>query len=67
MNILLLTIPVTFTLVLLFVLLFIKGAKSGQFDDLDTPAHAPFLDEESMEQEKNETIKEKNDKEENRA
>lgn len=45
MNILILTIPITLTLVILFVLFFVLSVKSGQFDDLDTPAHAPILDE----------------------
>ena len=44
MNILILTIPVTLTMVLIFILLFFFAARKGQFDDLETPAHTPFLD-----------------------
>ncbi len=44
MMILVMTIPVTITLVLLFILLFGLSVKEGQFDDLETPKHAPFSD-----------------------
>ncbi len=46
MEILMMTIPVTITLVILFVLLFWLAAKDGQFDDLETPAHTPLSDDE---------------------
>ena len=47
MNILMvMTIPVTLTLVLLFILFFFSAVRSGQFEDLETPAHTPFLDDE---------------------
>ena len=47
MNILFLTLPVTFTLVLLFILLFVLSARSGQLDDLETPSHQPLSDDEN--------------------
>lgn len=49
MNILVLTIPVTLTLVLIFVLLFVVASKSGQFEDLETPQHTPFLENDNNE------------------
>ena len=47
MNIIVLTLPVTITLVILFVILFLGAVKKNQFDDLDTPAHLPFADEDN--------------------
>jgi cbb3-type cytochrome oxidase maturation protein len=44
MNILLMTIPVSMTLGLLFVLFFLSAVKDDQFDDLDTPGHLPLTD-----------------------
>ena len=55
MNILVMTIPVTITLVLLFVLFFLLAVRSGQFDDLETPAQVPFLDEDDIEETMNDT------------
>ncbi|MAE73990.1 MAG: cbb3-type cytochrome oxidase assembly protein CcoS [Bdellovibrionaceae bacterium] len=46
MNILVLTIPVTTLLVALFVLFFMAAVKGRQFDDLETPAFNPLLDDE---------------------
>lgn len=46
MSVLMMTIPVTFTMVLLFMLFFVTAARRGQFDDLETPAHAPLSDDE---------------------
>ena len=46
MMILMLTIPVTFTMVLLFIVLFLLATRDGQFEDLETPKHTPFLDDE---------------------
>lgn len=55
MNVLVLTIPVTFTMVLLFILFFAAAARNGQFDDLETPAHAPFSDDEDFFENENKT------------
>lgn len=46
MNILVLTIPVAITLAIFFVLAFLSAVKSDQFDDLETPGHLPFTDDE---------------------
>ncbi len=54
MNILLMTIPVSITLGVFFILFFLSAVKNDQFEDLDTPAHLPFSDdEESVEVKKN--------------
>ncbi|MEM7647026.1 MAG: cbb3-type cytochrome oxidase assembly protein CcoS [Pseudomonadota bacterium] len=45
MMILVMTIPVTITLVILFVIFFAAAAKGRQFDDLETPKHAPLSDD----------------------
>ncbi len=46
MNILFLLVPLALALGLGFILLFIKIVKSGQYDDLETPAVRILLDEE---------------------
>ena len=46
MMILMLTIPVTITMVILFIVLFVMASKREQFDDLETPKHAPLSDDE---------------------
>ena len=46
MNILLIMIPVTILIVLFFVASFYWATYSGQFDDLITPAHAIFVEDE---------------------
>ncbi len=45
MNILLMMIPVTITIGLLFMLFFLSAVKGDQFEDLETPAHLPFSDD----------------------
>lgn len=55
MSILIMTIPVSFTLVLLFLLLFFKANREGDFDDLESPAHNIFLDDIQNEGEKSES------------
>ncbi len=40
------TIPVAITLVVFFVLAYLSAVKNEQFDDLETPAHIPFSDDE---------------------
>lgn len=45
MNILLLTIPVSIALAVFFVVCFFRAVKGGQFQDLETPAHAILSDE----------------------
>lgn len=47
MMILALTIPVTLTMVILFIVLFVMASKNEQFEDLETPKHAPLSDEEN--------------------
>ena len=46
MNILLVLIPVTGLVVLIAVLLFFWAANHQQFDDLDSPAVLPLLEDE---------------------
>lgn len=45
MTVLLLLIPVTLALIGLFMGLFIFAARSGQFEDLNTPAHRIFFED----------------------
>lgn len=45
MNILYLLIPLALVLLAIFVGLFFWATKSGQFDDLDSPAMRPVLDD----------------------
>jgi len=45
MNILVMTIPVTVTLIILFVMIFLSAVRKKQFEDLDTPAHFPLTDD----------------------
>ena len=47
MMILVLTIPVTITLVTLFLVLFVFAARGRQFEDLETPKHSPLSDDEA--------------------
>lgn len=44
MSVLYLIIPLTFLLVLGFVGAFVWAARTGQYDDLETPAHRMLLD-----------------------
>lgn len=46
MNILLMTIPISITLGVLFILFFLSAVKNDQFEDLETPAQIPFSDDE---------------------
>lgn len=55
MIILIMTIPVTITLVFLFILLFLSAVRRGQFDDLETPQHSIFLDNETNIENNNKT------------
>ena len=45
MNILYLLIPLALALLIIFVGLFFWATRSGQFDDLDSPALRPVLDD----------------------
>ena len=45
MTILYMMIPITFLIAGTFVAAYIWAAKSGQFDDLVTPAHRALLDD----------------------
>jgi len=47
MNILLMTIPVSITLAILFLLFFLSAVSDDQFDDLDTSAQLPLSDDEN--------------------
>ena len=45
MNLVFLLLPASLALASLAVVAFIWATRSGQFDDLDTPAHRMLLDE----------------------
>lgn len=47
MNILLALIPISLVLLVVIVLAFLWAVRSGQFDDLDTPALDMLRDDES--------------------
>jgi cbb3-type cytochrome oxidase maturation protein len=49
MNIIYLTVPMALLLGGSFVYAFIKTAMSGQYDDLETPAHRMLFDDQSKE------------------
>lgn len=46
MNILIMTIPISLTLGLFFLLFFLAAVSDDQFEDLDTPEQLPLSDEE---------------------
>lgn len=46
MNVLILIIPLSLILGAIFVVCFIMAAKSGQYDDLDTPAYRLLIEDE---------------------
>lgn len=46
MNILFMMVPMALTMGFIFIYLFIRIVKSGQYDDLKTPAVRILLDEE---------------------
>jgi cbb3-type cytochrome oxidase maturation protein len=58
MEILKILIPMALILGSVFVLFFIWAAKSGQFDDLDTPSKRILLDDDSDEHNKTHKRKE---------
>jgi cbb3-type cytochrome oxidase maturation protein len=47
MNILIMTIPVSITLAILFLLFFLSAVGDDQFENLDTSAQLPLSDEDS--------------------
>lgn len=53
MSILYILIPAAVMLGLLFLFAFIWAARSGQFEDLVTPAHRMLIDDESKNMENN--------------
>ena len=48
MNILLMMIPMAVLFGVIFTVFFIISVRSGQYEDLDTPAHRLLLDEDSI-------------------
>lgn len=48
MNIIVLIIPLSLLLGTIFVIAFIRAAKSGQYDDLDTPAYRLLLEDNQL-------------------
>ncbi len=51
MNIVFILAPLSLLLASFFVYLFFKSVSSGQFQDLDTPAHRMLLDSERKDKE----------------
>lgn len=49
MEIIYLLIPIAVVLVMLIIGIFVWAAKSGQFDDLEGPAHRILMDDDSPE------------------
>lgn len=45
MNIVFILLPLTIMLASFFVFMFIKMARAGQYDDLDTPAYRILMDD----------------------
>ena len=45
MSVLYVLVPLALVLVVGFVLAFVWGARTGQFDDLSTPAYRPLIDD----------------------
>lgn len=56
MNVIALIIPLSIILGALFVVCFIIAARSGQYDDLDTPAYRLLIDEEDKNKESNQPL-----------
>jgi cbb3-type cytochrome oxidase maturation protein len=50
MNILIMTIPISLTLGLLFLLFYLAAVSDDQFEDLDTPGQLPLSDDEDSAQ-----------------
>ena len=48
MNIVFILLPLTILLASFFVLMFIKMARAGQYDDLETPAYRILINEEAQ-------------------
>ncbi len=48
MDILYLLIPISLILILVIVLIFLWAIKSGQFDDLEGPAHKILMDDDDL-------------------
>ena len=60
MLIVVLTISVSLLLATVFVIAFIWSARSGQYDDLTTPAHRALIDESEKTNNKEEKVTEVN-------
>ncbi len=45
MSVLYVLVPLALVLVVGFVFAFVWGARTGQFDDLSTPAYRPLIDD----------------------
>lgn len=50
MNILIMTIPISLTLGLLFLLFYLSAVSDDQFEDLETPGQLPLSDDEDSAQ-----------------
>jgi len=49
MNVLIILMPIAILLGVSFTLAFVYAVRSGQFDDVETPAHRVLLDDASTE------------------
>ena len=52
MNVLILILPLALLIASIFLVGFILSVKSGQFDDLDTPAYRMLLNDEKIKEDK---------------
>ena len=48
MSVLLVVLPLSLLISTAFVVAFMRSARRGEFDDLETPAHRMLLDESSL-------------------
>ncbi len=48
MNILYLLIPISLILIFVIILIFLWAIRSGQFDDLEGPAHKILMDDDDL-------------------
>lgn len=56
MNIIFILAPLSLALASLFVVLFFRSVNSGQFQDLETPAHRMLIEPSPIESEENPSV-----------
>ena len=60
MNIIFLTLGVSITIAVIFLIAFIWATRKGQYDDLETPGHRMLLDDIETEETKTKNTEDKN-------